>query len=112
MFAVNEMAISITRGDTATIEITFDGDTPGEDDTVIASLKRSTRKKDEAIWEKTLTMEDDGKFLLNLASEDTENLAYGSYFWDLRILYSDGQITTPFAPAKFNVLEVVTDLPA
>lgn len=123
MFAVDPgNGISITRGDTATLEITFEGDAPGASDRVIAMLKKSARKTD-SFWEKELELEDSGEhekdgetvsystYLLDLSSEDTLALPFGNYFWDLRILYGDGQITTPFAPAGFNVLEVVTDLP-
>lgn len=120
MFTVDaKYNISITRGDTATLELTFTGDVPGENDRVIASLKKNPKKADE-IWEKELELYgsgtgDDGEpyttYLLELASADTEGQAFGGYFWDLRILYADGQITTPFPPAAFNVLEVVTDLP-
>jgi hypothetical protein len=123
MFTVDaNNGIRITRGDTAALEITFEGDVPGAEDRVIAMIKKGP-KKNEALWEKELTLYDSGErqegqtavpfstYLMELESEDTQALPFGSYAWDLRILYSDGQITTPFAPAAFEVLEVVTDLP-
>ena len=102
--------IAITRGDTATLEITFDGDAPGEEDSVVASVKKSVHRTDE-ILSRTLERQQDGTYLMTLASEDTADLAFGTYYWDLRVLYADGQVTTPFSPAKFAVCEVVTDLP-
>lgn len=111
MFEINsDYSISLTRGDTATLELTFTGDAPEEDDTVIAALKISANRKD-AIWEKEIARQEDGTYLLTIDSADTVNLPFGRYFWDLRIIYSDGQITTPFLPKLFRVLEVVTDLP-
>lgn len=119
MFTIDASnGISITRGDTAGLEITFTGDAPEGNDTVLATLKKSARK-DSAIWQKELELTESGvsqssafsTYTLELNSEDTLDLPFGSYLWDIRILYSDGQITTPFAPAAFNVLEVVTDLP-
>lgn len=119
MFAVDSgNGISITRGDTATLEITLTGDAPGENDQVIAMLKKSARKTD-SFWEKALALTGSGTgeggaystWELDLRSEDTLALPFGNYYWDIRILYEDGQITTPFAPAAFNVLEVVTEIP-
>lgn len=111
MFTIDESYnIAITRGDTATLEIAFDGDAPGAEDSVLAAVKRTAQRR-EAVLERTLARQQDGTYLLSLASEDTANLAFGTYYWDLRVIYADGQVTTPFAPAKFAVCEVVTDLP-
>ena len=111
MFTIDEAYnIAITRGDTATLEIAFDGDAPGAEDAVLAAVKRTAQRR-EAVFERTLARQQDGTYLMTLASEDTQPLAYGTYYWDIRVCYSDGQVITPFAPAKFSVLEVVTDLP-
>ena len=116
MFTIDSnYAITLTRGDTATLEITFEGDAPTAEDTVIAAVKASKSAPD-AVLEKALVKEDDQgetgtKWLLQIESADTEPLAFGAYWWDLRVLYADGQITTPFPPAPFKVAEVVTDLP-
>lgn len=121
MFTIDSaQGIRITRGDTATLELRFEGDAPGENDRVIASLKKSARKdRDSALWEKELVLTEFGvsnripfsTWQMDLASEDTLDRAFGNYWWDVRILYADGQITTPFAPAGFEIAEVVTDLP-
>ena len=110
MFRIDGYAISLTRGDTATLEITFTGDAPTANDQVITALKKNANRK-SAIWEKTIPRQPTGEYLLDIASEDTEDLQPGDYWWDIRILYEDGQITTPFSPAAFHVLEVVTNLP-
>ena len=121
MFTVDGLNITITRGDTGTLEIVFTGDRPlaANRDTVIAALKKTASRKD-AIWEKTLIETETGtgesgaysKYELELESSDTESLSFGAYCWDFRILYGDGQITTPFRkPAVFTVTEVATNLP-
>ena len=107
MFSIDDFNISITRGDTATIEMVFSGDVPDETDTVVMSLKRNTNTK-EILWEKHGKCMD-GKALFDIESKDTSKLAFGSYLWDIRIFYHDGQITTPFKPKIFKVLEVVTN---
>ena len=105
-----DFAIRLTRGDTATLEIEFSGDAPEAGDTVLAALKRTPSQK-EAILSWTLPRQGDGTYLLRIASDDTAALPVGRYCWDLRIVYSDGQVTTPFAARPFELTDVVTDLP-
>lgn len=102
-------AISLTRGDSATLEITFSGDIPTAEDTVIAALKRSPSQRD-AVLSWTLERRAGGEYILQIQSDDTENLATGRYYWDLRVCYADGQVTTPFAARPFDLTDVVTDL--
>lgn len=120
MFTVDDKyAIEITCGDTAALELTFTGDPPGQSDQVIAALKKSAGSGQEAIWEKSLALTGSGTdqghaystWIMALESEDTSVPGVGSYYWDMRVLYADGQITTPFPPAAFKILSVVTDLP-
>lgn len=111
MFEVKpDFSVRLTRGDTAALEITFDGDAPTAEDTVVAALKRNAAQRD-ALLERILPRQQDGSYLLIINSEDTQRLACGRYAWDLRVIYADGQITTPFAAAAFEITEVVTDLP-
>ena len=111
MFDITQdFAVTLTRGDTATLEISFTGDAPTAADTVVAAIKKSPGQL-TAILERTLTRQEDGTYLLRIESEDTQPLPFGRYFWDLRVLYADGQVTTPFAAASFTVTQVVTDLP-
>lgn len=105
-----DFAIRLTRGDTATLEITFSGDAPEAGDTVLAALKRTAGQRD-ALLSWTLPRQNDGSYLLRIESADTVGLAVGRYYWDLRVCYSDGQVTTPFAARPFDLTEVVTDLP-
>lgn len=107
MFSINDLNISITRGDTASIEITFEGDIPTDGDLVVMSLKRTTSIK-TPIWEKTGECED-GTIIFNISSDDTKDLPFGTYAWDIRIFYKDGQVTSPFKPKDFKVMEVVTN---
>lgn len=110
MFKLNGFDLTITRGDTASIEFTFTGDAPSESDRVIAAMKPDKKKKD-TLWEKTLERTADGKYVLRIESQDTEDLKFGNYWYDIRVLYEDGEIVTPMEPARFTVGEVVTNLP-
>ena len=108
MFDISNLNIAITRGDTATLEITFEGDIPTDGDTVVMALKTSPNKS-ECIWEKEATSFEEGVLRYDITTEDTADLPFGTYYWDLRIFYKDGQVTTPFSPKKFVVQEVVTN---
>ena len=60
----------------------------------------------------TATM--DYKFIVNLKHEDTENLNFGSYKYDVQINYKyDGEesqrILTIVKPSTFEVMEEITD---
>lgn len=107
MFTVNDLNITITRGDTASLEITFTGDVPSSGDTVVMAVKKALNDG-RPVFEKTGEASE-GAITFDIDVEDTAQLAFGTYWWDLRIFYSDGQVTTPFSPRKFIVGEVVTD---
>lgn len=77
---------------------------------VIASVKPNP-KQQRALMRRELKRQPDGTYLFDIASSDTELFPFGTYWWDIRVLYGDGQIITPFPPAPFKLVEVVTDLP-
>lgn len=112
MFNISNLDISLTRGDTAALELTFESDTPedipGANDRVIMALK-STPRAAEAKWEKETTADAEGKALFEFDVEDTARLPFGTYWWDVRVFYADGAVVTPVSPHKFSILEVVTD---
>ena len=109
MFILNEdMSIRITRGDSAALEVTFSGDAPSENDSVVSTLKEAPGAR-RAIWKKDWDCIGDGTWLLTIDPEDTDRLSFGTYAWDVRIFYADGNVTTPFDPQEFVVSPVVTD---
>ena len=108
MFILDDMNITLTRGDSAYLEVTFTGDIPGEGDLVVMSLKNSTRDPNPK-WEKTGECDSEGKVVFTISPQDTARLPFGQYVWDLRIFYADGQVTTPFAPKAFRIAEAVTN---
>ena len=108
MFNVNGQSISITKGDTATFTITFTGQDVPEDGTdVLVSLKK-TKTSATAVWEKRLKIAS-GVVSVLLRTIDT-NIDFGQYWWDVRILFSDGSVYTPMQPASFKVVEVIGDV--
>lgn len=105
MLELNGLNIEISKGDTGSIRVTFVGTDVPEDGTIaLVSLKNATND-DEPIWEKAIQVVNSG-CVIPLLHEDT-SLPFGTYKWDLRLIYGDGGIYTPMKPAKFIVAERV-----
>lgn len=99
--------ISITRGDSAIFALTIkkaDGEPYEitEGDTVIFTVKMSTFDT-KIITQKTVV---DG--VVRLHPEDTKDLEYGTYYYDVELTQSDGFVSTVISPHKFIVEQEVT----
>lgn len=106
MLDINGLNIEIQRGDTGQFTLTFSGqDAPENGSVILVSLKK-TVTSENAIWEKRLTVAEN-TVTVTLTSQDTNNLSFGQYWWDARILFRDGTIYTPMDPASFVVKKVV-----
>lgn len=97
--------ITITRGDTASFGITIKDAsgteyTPQAGDTVTFTVKKST-KSEEALIQKTGVS-------IALEHEDTAELKYGIYAYDVQLEYANGNIDTFIGPADFVITEEVT----
>lgn len=103
-------AIWISRGDTAQIDIHFGYDVPPDGTVCVMSLKEYT-SREAVIWEKEVAVEN-GLVSFVIATNDTNNLGFGDYKWDLRLYYIDGTVLTPFKPAIFKIIEVVGNIKA
>ena len=99
--------ITLTRGDTAVLrlDITDDKGNPyklTDSDVVIFTLKRSVMERD-VIFQKSMV---DGKIVIQ--PQDTANLEYGQYFYDVELTKEDGFVATVIPPHRFIVAEEVT----
>lgn len=86
--------ITLTRGDSLylTIEIIEDGSTytPESGDTIRFAMKKSYFD-DDVVLEKTI---DNNTLVLYIAPEDTSDLDFGVYVYDIQITKSDGDVGT------------------
>lgn len=94
--------ITMTRGDTfaRTLTLTKDGETytPDEDDVIRFAMAKVYKGKDD--YELILSKVIDNETLLwQIDAEDTAELDYGKYKYDLQITYADGTVET-FADKK------------
>lgn len=113
MFIINGNKITLTRGDTAKITVSFtdEGGDPYDfsDDVVKFGVKRSAYDT-ECVLEKTIDSAT-GKFELTPA--DTKDMEYGDYLYDIEIQHTiEGEteededtveVYTPIAAAKFTL---------
>lgn len=107
MLKIINNRIYLTRGDTGYIEIDLadeDNDAIELDDSdeVVFTLKEST-SNNEAILTKTL---DEG--IVKILPEDTEDLDYGNYVYDIQLTRSNGDVFTIVEPTLFKIMEEVT----
>lgn len=103
MLNTDNLKISISRGDTGTITITFTGQDAPPDGTVALVTLQKTLDSEETIWEKRIQVEN-SRVTIMLLHDDT-NHTRGKYLWCLRLLYANGDIYTPMeAPQTFEIL--------
>ena len=101
MYKVEGTLITLTRGDTFNATITiYDSQgnvyTPAAGDVVRFALKRTAEDRTPLIL-KTIDHE---TMLLTIEPNDTKNLAFGSYIYDVEITLADGTVDTFIANAK------------
>lgn len=103
MLNVEGLKISISRGDTGSITVTFTGQDTPPDGTIAQVTLQKTIDSEDQIWEKRLTVSS-GRVTIPFYTEDT-NLTRGKYCWCLRLLYANGDVYTPMEePQVFIIL--------
>lgn len=95
--------IYLTRGDTAQLKLSIEGGVQEEFDECILTIKKST-EDETAILQ--IKLDADSHFYLS--PEDTRNLEYGTYFYDVQLSTTTGDVFTVIIPHKFNIMEEVT----
>lgn len=107
MFKIQGNVISITRGDTGifTLGVTDAQGNPYDysNDTVLFTVRENVYAANK-IMQKNIVY---GQTTI-IQPEDTANLNYGSYVYDVQIATSGGLINTVITPSPFNVKAEVT----
>ena len=119
MFIVDGFSIRLSRGDTGAIKITADTDQVfTADDRAIFSVKNPTG---EVVKQAVYPLDANKSFTVSFFNSDTDNLAAGSYSWDVRYIihpYYDANgniidgdnIITPKQPMTLELLQVVGEV--
>lgn len=113
MLIVNDKNIKLSRGDYA--EICFNLKNPdntpyilSEGEKVQFAVKINPNNTNKLI-SKVLTNDGESYVTVVLEKSDTQDLTFGSYFYDIRVIDSDGKINTPMLKANFEIFEVIGD---
>ena len=101
--------ISLTRGDTAYLEINIIDDIAGAEYTMaegdeIALTVKKTVEDAEALIQKVSK----GTNTFHLLPEDTKSLAFGTYKYDIQLTKENGDVFTVIAPSAFEIMPEVT----
>lgn len=106
MYSVNGTNISLTRGDTfkCILSLTENSNPyiPDDEDVIRFALKSSYKSEDILI--RKIIPHD--TMLLRLEAEDTKDMEYGDYVWDLEITRKDGDVDT-FLKGKLKLTESI-----
>ena len=104
--------ISMTRGDSEMIKVTVK-DTLGNiiplvtGDTIYLTVRERMLSPTKII-EKIVTEFDDGQALIIINPEDTNNLRFTSYVYDIQLTKENGSVKTIITPSNFTITGEVT----
>ena len=104
--------ISMTRGDSEAIKVTVK-DTLGDviplvtGDTIYFTVRESMLDTTKII-EKIITEFDDGKALININPQDTNNLRFVAYVYDIQLTKENGTVKTIIPPSQLMITGEVT----
>lgn len=106
MFAIyDDNTIELTRGDSCAIGlklIDIEGNPyePEEGDELFIRLKKKPRDNYELLFEKKGTLD---PMEFQLEEEDTMNLDFGTYYYEIELVSDDNKHFTVIPPTKFKV---------
>lgn len=109
-YTVKKTSITLTRGDTFKAQISItdkDGNpyVPQEGDTVRFAMKKSYLDPDtEVLIRKNIPMD---TLILTLEPEDTKELPFGSYVYDIQLTTAAGEVDTFITKASLTLTEEV-----
>lgn len=115
MYSISGTTIKLTRGDTLSAEITvMNGEevyVPAQGDEINFYLKHNKMDsgKTQYIDQTPLITKGvpTGTMLLTLDPDDTKDLAFGDYVYDLEMTFANGDVDTFINNAKFTLIPEV-----
>jgi len=107
MYKVENDNVYITRGDSAVLNLSIEGYTAQEGDTLTFSVKKNCNDAQPVIQKSIDTTE----MTITIDHEDTANLEFGDYFYDVQLRRDNGETVTydtVIIPHQFAVGAEVT----
>ena len=109
---VNGTDLAMIRGDSESITLSLkDGGAAipfVTGDTVYFTVKRSPIVDEIALQKIVTEFNEDGNCIIEIAPNDTKDLEFGSYAYDIQLNRLDGTVTTIVPCSKFAILQEVT----
>lgn len=109
LYVESNGTIRLTRGDTARLIVTIENETLSEnyeiaeDDTLTFSVKKSA-KDAEPLLQKSIV----GSNVFYIRPEDTSELSFRKYKYDVQLKTAEGDVYTIIVPTTFELLQEVT----
>lgn len=104
--------ISMTRGDSEFIEVScsdeYGNKVDFEDGDVIYFTVKHTINNTDKIIQKVVTSFTNGNAIIEILPDDTKNIAYQVYIYDIQLNKKDGTVKTIIKPSKFTITGEVT----
>jgi hypothetical protein len=108
---IDGTSIRMIRGDSDSITVQLsekDEARPLVDgDTVYFTVKKSPYDTEKAL-QKVITEFAEGKAIIPITRDDTKDLKFYIYTYDIQITFSDGTVKTIVPPSRFEVMPEVT----
>lgn len=102
MYKRNPQPTGITRGDDKTFVVSVAQKPFTSGDSVTMTV-RQRAGQGEALITKTVTTFYDGKAVIDFVPADTEELAFGTYSYDVEATYQDVGVKTVITPSDFVI---------
>ena len=108
MLVITDNEVRLTRGDNADIivqikDLNGDAYTLQEGDKLLFTMKRNC-KTDVIVMQKDITSDQ----IISIEHNDTKDLDYGTYYFDVQCTLADGNVYTVIEPHSFIIEKEVT----
>lgn len=109
MLYIDDKTIKLTRGDTARLTVPIinladNGEYTMESGDILYFTVKKTAKDTDFLFQKSVT----GSNSIHIKPEDTANLSFGKYKYDVQLTTATGDVYTVIEPSTFEVMEEIT----
>lgn len=109
MLYIDDKTIKLTRGDTARLTVPIinlanNGEYTMESGDILYFTVKKTAKDSDFLFQKSVT----GSNLIHIRPEDTADLSFGKYKYDVQLTTATGDVYTVIEPSTFEVMEEIT----
>ena len=109
MLYIDDKTIKLTRGDTARLTVPITnlantGEYTMESGDILYFTVKKTAKDSDFLFQKSVT----GSNSIHIKPEDTADLSFGKYKYDVQLTTATGDVYTVIEPSTFEVMEEIT----